>query len=176
MNVIHPAPMAWNYLIKLTSEALVAQKIIRSPLRLVSFSEWVAKLEMLAKTANRLDFKRSVCSILFMHCVHWQLQHDPPQPGLKLIGLYKRIADYDVYSRSLDLFDSDAEFDLGGLPHFETFKIRELSPTMKESEPVKYQDVERWVKYWHDASFFDDNEISNRRSRAIENEHSLGRL
>lgn len=36
------------------------------------------------------------------------------------------------------LLDFHAEFHLGSLPHFETFKIRQLSPTMKALEPVKY--------------------------------------
>ena len=68
MNVVHPAPMAWNHLIKLTSEALVAQRIIRSPLLLVPCSEWVEKLEMWAKTANGLDLKKFVCSIPIIRC------------------------------------------------------------------------------------------------------------
>jgi len=97
------------------------------------------------------------------------------QPGLKLIGFYKRIADYSVYSRPVNLLESDADFHIGGLPHFETFKIRQLSLTVKELEPVKYQDVEQWVKYWLNAGFF-DNEISDRRPRVIDNGHNLGRL
>ncbi|KAG1821117.1 acetyl-CoA synthetase-like protein [Suillus subaureus] len=124
VNLVHPRPVAWRTLIQPVADALVERKVTSYPLLLVSFSEWLEKLESSAKDLSEETMKRI--------------------PATKLLNFMRLMARSDIAIRASGEMDSEA----GGVASFATAVAERVSPTMKELKSLSSADAAQWVDYW----------------------------
>ena len=63
VNVVHPRPTTWDALMQPVSDVVYQKGLTPSPLPLISFTEWVARLERDATDASEENVRRVVrCS------------------------------------------------------------------------------------------------------------------
>ncbi|KAG1835812.1 putative aminoadipate reductase [Suillus subalutaceus] len=124
VNLVHPRPIAWRTLMQPVADALVERKVTSYPLPLVSFSEWLEKLESSAKDLSEETMKRI--------------------PAIKLLNFMRFMARSDITIRVSGEMGSEA----GGVASFATTVAERVSPTMKELESLSSADAAQWVDYW----------------------------
>ena len=63
VNVVHPRPIAWVSLMQPMSEAVYRKDLTSSPLPLIGFSQWVARLNerAVAESMSEANIRRLVC-------------------------------------------------------------------------------------------------------------------
>ncbi|KAG1779119.1 putative aminoadipate reductase [Suillus placidus] len=124
VNLVHPRPIAWKTLIQSVADALVERKVTSYPLPLVSFPEWLGKLELSAKDLSEETMKRI--------------------PAIKLLNYMRSMARSDIAIRASGEMGSEA----GGVTSFATAVAERVSPTMKELKSLSSADAAQWVDYW----------------------------
>jgi thioester reductase-like protein len=55
LNVVHPRPVTWDYIMGIFNEVLVEEGILQSPLPLIRFSEWFELLQALDSSMNNIN-------------------------------------------------------------------------------------------------------------------------
>ncbi|KAG2369145.1 hypothetical protein BDR07DRAFT_1477458 [Suillus spraguei] len=115
------------------ADALAEHKVTSYPLPLVSFSEWLEKLESSAKDLNEETMKRI--------------------PAIKLLNFMRSMARSDIAIRASGEMDSEA----GGVTSFATAVAERVSPTMKNLKSLSSADAAQWVHYWVAMGMFHMN-------------------
>lgn len=60
MNLVHPRPVTWKSVVQPISEAIYQKGLTSSPLPLISFTQWVERLEKHAVDTSEEDVRRAV--------------------------------------------------------------------------------------------------------------------
>jgi len=55
MNVVHPRPVAWDFVMSIMNESLVQEGILQRPLPLISFSEWFDRLQAVDTSPDNIN-------------------------------------------------------------------------------------------------------------------------
>ena len=55
MNVVHPRPVAWDFVMSIINESLVQEGILQRPLPLIDFSEWFDRLQAVDASADNMN-------------------------------------------------------------------------------------------------------------------------
>ena len=55
MNVVHPRPVAWDFVMSNINESLVQEGILQRPLPLISFSKWFDRLQAVDASADNIN-------------------------------------------------------------------------------------------------------------------------
>jgi thioester reductase-like protein len=130
VNLVHSKPTAWKTLIQPIADALVKHKVTSHPLPLVSFSEWLEKLESSAKNLSEDTMKRI--------------------PAIKLLDFMRAMARSDSAIRASGEMGTEA----GGMNLFATAVAERVSPTMRELKSLSSVDAALWVDYWAATGMF----------------------
>ncbi|KIJ61725.1 hypothetical protein HYDPIDRAFT_158984 [Hydnomerulius pinastri MD-312] len=132
VNLVHPRPVEWACLMKPISVALQQKNLTPLLLPLVSFGEWVERLEKYATESNEDNIRRV--------------------PAIKLLNFIRFLAQGDTSMRQSDRFDEEA----AGFASFTTDVAQSVSKTMKELEPLSATDVMGWIHYWESVGMFSE--------------------
>lgn len=128
VHLYHPRPVPWTTIIRSAADALMPLTN-DSALPLVSWAEWLAKLESYGSE----DVKRI--------------------PGLKLLPFYRGLARGDAQARSLAEHEA-SQREAVGFVTIATGKMQALSPTLHDMNPMDPEDPKRWVAYWRSKGLF----------------------
>ncbi|EPQ57831.1 acetyl-CoA synthetase-like protein [Gloeophyllum trabeum ATCC 11539] len=124
VNVVHPRPVKWTDIMVAIRKALGHSS---ESLALVSFSEWVSRLEKRAAKAETNG--------------HGLV------PAVRLLEFFRKHAAADTAKARLKGGEA------GGVATFSTEKAQALSPTLGQLACLNEQDAERWVRYWKSKEF-----------------------
>ncbi|EPQ57812.1 acetyl-CoA synthetase-like protein [Gloeophyllum trabeum ATCC 11539] len=127
LNVVHPHPVEWNSIMGDVAQALSPES---SPLPVVPFEEWVAKIEEKALKAEKEDYE----SI----------------PAIRLLDFFRKLAEAD---KALQVTDKEDVVEAGGVARFSTAKAEALSEAIRTVGALTSADVKRWAAYWKGKAF-----------------------
>ncbi|GJE99007.1 acetyl-CoA synthetase-like protein [Phanerochaete sordida] len=125
VNVVHPRLTPWRTIMDDVNTSLGLQ------LPLVPFDQWLGALNVVAARAASEDTERL--------------------PALKILPFLQGLA--SAQARATDLKLSAVE--AGGTPRFDTFKLQQFSPAVRELEPLSAEHVAAWIGYWKKQGFLD---------------------
>lgn len=54
LNVVHPRPVAWDYVMSAVNESLIEEGVLQRPLPLIKFSEWFDLLQALGPSTTNI--------------------------------------------------------------------------------------------------------------------------
>ncbi|KAJ3509565.1 hypothetical protein NLJ89_g5155 [Agrocybe chaxingu] len=132
LNIVHPSPVTWNYIITALNEALVQEGIASQKLSIVDFQTWFSRLEAKSQEAGEKEINDI--------------------PAIKLLDFFRTMAQVDVDLRQR----GNEKVESGGSSTFSTAKIQGISSTIKGLPPISHSDVALWIKYWKTAGLFRD--------------------
>ncbi|EPQ57834.1 acetyl-CoA synthetase-like protein [Gloeophyllum trabeum ATCC 11539] len=124
VNVVHPRPVKWTDIMEVIRKALGHSS---KSLALVSFSEWVTRLEKRAAKAETDDHEHV--------------------PAVRLLEFFRKLAAADAAKARLKGGEA------GGITTFSTKNAQALSPTLGQLACLNERDAERWVGYWKSKAF-----------------------
>ncbi|KII90242.1 hypothetical protein PLICRDRAFT_40443 [Plicaturopsis crispa FD-325 SS-3] len=130
INLVHPSPVEWNFVMKTISQTLSEVLHIDS-LPLSPFGQWFTKLEARAKNATEDDIKRI--------------------PAIKLLEFFRALSSTDKGIRASGRTDVEA----AGMAPLAIEKLRATSPSMATLQPLGVDDVQSWIHYWASTGLFD---------------------
>ncbi|KAH0833861.1 putative aminoadipate reductase [Lanmaoa asiatica] len=136
VNLVHPRPITWESLMQSISEAVYKKHLTSSPLPLIPFTQWVARLEKYIVDASGEDVRRV--------------------PVIKLLGYTRTVAEGDAAMRRQSSPSDDAsdEFEIAGTATLATDVARRVSKTIRHLVPLSAVDATRWVDYWESVGMF----------------------
>ncbi|THV01944.1 acetyl-CoA synthetase-like protein, partial [Dendrothele bispora CBS 962.96] len=124
VHLIHPRPVRWSALARLIASRL-------GTLDVVSFEDWLAKLEKKGREDPEAEKKIS---------------------ALRILGFYRGLAENQAKSSSATSASGQAEDGLEafGFPEIEIERAKKLSGTLADPEvrQLGEVDVEKWLSYW----------------------------
>ncbi|THV01989.1 acetyl-CoA synthetase-like protein [Dendrothele bispora CBS 962.96] len=125
VHLIHPRPVRWSMLAHLIASRL-------GTVNVVSFEDWLAKLEEKGREDPEAEKKIS---------------------ALRILGFYKGLAETQAKSSSATSTTSgqaEGGLEAFGFPEIEMEKAKKLSGTLADPEvrQLGEEDVERWLRYW----------------------------
>ncbi|KAF7980198.1 hypothetical protein HWV62_39287 [Athelia sp. TMB] len=124
LNIVHPRPSSWSYIVQSISDALQHEGVIEEPLPLVPFTEWFDRLEQRSKGADEQEMSRV--------------------PAIKLLEWFRGLSSADALLRQSDCKNIEA----GGLVTLSTTKSQMAGSTMAMVRAIGAEDASRWVTYW----------------------------
>ncbi|KAF9067129.1 putative aminoadipate reductase [Rhodocollybia butyracea] len=136
MNVVHPKPIPWTSVMQSLRAILIREKQLESnALRVVPFKQWLAKIEDYGKAPTEEDLKNI--------------------PAIKLLDFFSGQVSVDESLKKDGLKGTES----AGLTPLTTKNSQRLSARMRTLQPLDESLIEKWVKYWMAAGFFDLNHI-----------------
>ncbi|KAF8901178.1 acetyl-CoA synthetase-like protein [Gymnopilus junonius] len=138
LNIVHPRPVSWNYIMSSISQALVREGVISAKLPFNDFQSWFFHLEARSADASEKDFQEL--------------------PALKLLEFFRHMmqADIDMQKQGVN------QAETGGLTNLSTEKVQTLSSTMKNLPLLDESDAQKWVQYWKGVGFFNGSATQER--------------
>ncbi|KAE9406898.1 acetyl-CoA synthetase-like protein [Gymnopus androsaceus JB14] len=128
VNVVHPKPVSWTYVIQSIRAALIEEKHLSSDsLPLIPYHDWVDTVERHANNPTEADTQNI--------------------PAVKLLDFYRLQSNADDALRK----SGETTFESAALTPLKTTNVERLSKKIRTLEPLDDTIVRKWVRYWIDA-------------------------
>ncbi|KAE9406881.1 acetyl-CoA synthetase-like protein [Gymnopus androsaceus JB14] len=128
VNIVHPKPVSWTYVVQNIRAALVEEKHLSSDsLPLVPYHDWVDTVETHAKNPTATDTQNI--------------------PAVKLLDFFRLQSNADNAIRK----SGATTFESTGLAPLKTANVQRLSERIRNLKPLDDMIVRKWVRYWIDA-------------------------
>ncbi|KAE9406882.1 putative aminoadipate reductase [Gymnopus androsaceus JB14] len=128
VNVVHPKPVSWTYVVQNIRAALVEEKHLSSDsLPLVPYHDWVDTVEKHTKNPTGADTQNI--------------------PAVKLLDFFRLQSNADDVIRK----SGETTCESTGLPPLQTANVERLSERIRNLKPLDDIIARKWVRYWIDA-------------------------